>query len=410
MINDEAKTALGVALPQSFVLPSLSLISQRIFGVNEFSARLPFALLGALGILLYYFLGKEIKDEKAGIFFAFVGAILPGNIILSRSSLLDVSLVTSWILLLIFWLRHEKKPTQLNSFLLFLALFLPMWLKIQAIYLLFTLVVYLIWINRGHFWSDIRFWLILFALVPFFSYYVTQFQQLWDLKHYVTLEFGRSVTDLRQFLVFYIEAHTSWLLLGFIGVIIFIKSKWKNFRQNPFGALIVIFFIVVLLALILIPKRFYYSVMFDIPIIYFSWFLASGIQKGKYNFVYFSAGTVGCVLILIYLGNFGDYYCQLNILNCHWQKNVQQINYDIKNAPGTKYLFLDPLIGYEGKWYVHAEILKYDYLPNFINNFGKNDSVIIIVDKSRARELLIMGEWKKINDYGVLESYIRPPQ
>lgn len=408
--NDEAKTALGVALPQSFVLPDLSVVSQQIFGINEFGARLPFVIFGTLGIMLYYFLGKEIGGDKTGLFFAAAGALLPGNILLSRTSLLDVPLVTSWIFLLIFWIRYERQNSRYNKFFLFIALLIPMWLKIQAVYLLFSLGIYLIWFNRGKFWQDKRFWLMSAALVPFFSYYITQFQQLWDLKHYVTLEFGRSAGDLGQFLIFYFQSHTIWLVMAFVGIVFFLKNLRARKSENNLSYLLAIFFGVILLALILIPKRFYYTVMLDIPIVYFAWYLAGAAQKNKFNFAYFSAGFVFCVLSLIFLGNFNDYYCQKNILNCRWQQNAAIINKDIDRVVGPKYVFLDPLIGYEGKWYLNFEAYKYDYLANFIRDFGSKNTAVIVTYKNRSDNLLDFGEWAKLNDYGTLESYIRTPK
>lgn len=57
----------------------LQAISMKIFGVNEFAARFPNALLGVLVLPLLYHTGKKLKDNRFGILWAlvYVGTVLP---------------------------------------------------------------------------------------------------------------------------------------------------------------------------------------------------------------------------------------------------------------------------------------------------------------------------------------------
>ncbi|PJE57859.1 MAG: hypothetical protein COU81_03870 [Candidatus Portnoybacteria bacterium CG10_big_fil_rev_8_21_14_0_10_36_7] len=105
------------------------------------------------------------------------------------------------------------------------------------------------------------------------------------------------------------------------------------------------------------------------------------------------------------MGNFNDAYCRRDVLSCRWQKNAVEINADIDKITSSKYVFLDPLIGYEGKWYIHQEVLKYDYLSNFINNLDNNDTAVIVMYKDRAKELISINDWQKINDYDSFSAY-----
>ncbi len=57
----------------------LQAISMKIFGINEFAARFPNALLGVLVLPLLYHTGKKLKDNRFGILWAlvYVGTVLP---------------------------------------------------------------------------------------------------------------------------------------------------------------------------------------------------------------------------------------------------------------------------------------------------------------------------------------------
>ena len=54
-------------------------LSMKAFGINEFAARFPNAVIGILTLLLFYFLGKRLFDEKFGFIWAltYLGSFLP---------------------------------------------------------------------------------------------------------------------------------------------------------------------------------------------------------------------------------------------------------------------------------------------------------------------------------------------
>ena len=57
----------------------LQAISMHIFGVNEFAARFPNAIIGIFTLLILYEIGKKIFDERFGLFWVlvYIGSILP---------------------------------------------------------------------------------------------------------------------------------------------------------------------------------------------------------------------------------------------------------------------------------------------------------------------------------------------
>jgi len=54
-------------------------LSMKLFGINEFAARFPNAVIGIFTLLIFYFLGKKLYDEKFGLIWAiaYLGSFLP---------------------------------------------------------------------------------------------------------------------------------------------------------------------------------------------------------------------------------------------------------------------------------------------------------------------------------------------
>jgi 4-amino-4-deoxy-L-arabinose transferase-like glycosyltransferase len=54
-------------------------LSMKLFGINEFAARLPNAIIGIFTLLTLYFIGKRLYDEKFGLLWAlaYMGSFLP---------------------------------------------------------------------------------------------------------------------------------------------------------------------------------------------------------------------------------------------------------------------------------------------------------------------------------------------
>lgn len=82
--------------------------SFKLFGANEFSARLPSALAGVASLAVIYLLGKELFNSRVGLF-SMVGLISsPWFIFRARSGNLDIFLVLLFILSFYFALKYLK--------------------------------------------------------------------------------------------------------------------------------------------------------------------------------------------------------------------------------------------------------------------------------------------------------------
>lgn len=97
----------------------LTIPSVFIFGLNEFSVRLPNAILGTLAIAVTYFFVKRLfNDERVAIFSSFIFAVSPWHIMLSRGAF-EANLTTFFLPLgILLFLKGLKD----HKFLLFACL------------------------------------------------------------------------------------------------------------------------------------------------------------------------------------------------------------------------------------------------------------------------------------------------
>lgn len=126
-------------------------ISFKIFGENDFSARL-FTGLCAWGcILLTFFIGRRFRDEKTGLMAAGVLTVSAFPFILGRINILDMPL--TFFLCLAIWLGYLSLMTEKKKYLSYLFYFacaLAFLTKgiIGVVFPFAILVIWLIWAGR----------------------------------------------------------------------------------------------------------------------------------------------------------------------------------------------------------------------------------------------------------------------
>ncbi|HLD31537.1 MAG TPA: glycosyltransferase family 39 protein [Patescibacteria group bacterium] len=393
--NDEAKTALGIAFPHSHLLPWLTVASQMVLGVNEWAVRLPYALAGVMFVVVMYFLGKNIADRRMGLWLAGLAAILPSNVLLSRLAFLDVPLVLSWSLIVLFWVKIEKQPTKLNLSLLFFFLALAPWFKIQAVFLFIALFIHLLWRQRGRFWKGHEFWLMLLAGLPFLFYFLSQPQQLADLGHYLGTQAGTSSSGL--FLLTVVKHFSLLLPLSVMGLVFLIRRKtdWSG----PAG-LLGIFFFVIFAVLVGGGFSYYYLVMLDIPILFFAVYPLS-VLSGKKQWTRVWTGSLaisGLIFLLFIWSSFSlaRINCQQKDF-CAWQTvrvDLEQIAIDLAGEP----VFVSNDLGFEARWYLSIPVYKQDHLDRY-RVIHPQDRVWWLATKKESA--LTDSNWQKVNDWGV---------
>ncbi len=98
-----------------------------IFGVNAFAVRFPSAILGALSIYPVYYLAKEaFNNKKVGLLSAFVLAITPWHIVMSRASaegVMGSAILLTAIMMLVAGLKKNNRYLIIGSVPVFFLTF-----------------------------------------------------------------------------------------------------------------------------------------------------------------------------------------------------------------------------------------------------------------------------------------------
>ena len=167
---------LGVYTSATYQYAAMPFVG--LFGLNEFTSRLPAALAGILTVLLVFFLiRKGTKDDRIALFAAFFLAVSPWHVLFSRWALQGIFLPLLVTLGLLFFLKGiEKKPVHL----LLSGVFFGLAFYTYAVGRLFVplLLICLVVIYRRRLFEEKKAAIggaVLFLLisVPTFLYYVT---------------------------------------------------------------------------------------------------------------------------------------------------------------------------------------------------------------------------------------------
>jgi len=95
----------------------LNALSFKLFGINEFAARFPAALLGALGVLVTFLLGKALYDRWTGFMGAVILSVSFEYLFLSRLVVHDISL-TVGILLSLFLFYYGSQQHKVPAWVI----------------------------------------------------------------------------------------------------------------------------------------------------------------------------------------------------------------------------------------------------------------------------------------------------
>lgn len=130
-----------------------------LFGLSEFSVRFTTALSGALTVLIFYFIGKNIRNRMTGYCASFLLAVSPWHIHMSRWGSEYVSFPLFASLGFLFFLMSFRKPiwliVSLSVFSLSLYTYYPSWAVIP--FLIAGISIHWLVINRS---NHLRYFLI----------------------------------------------------------------------------------------------------------------------------------------------------------------------------------------------------------------------------------------------------------
>ena len=94
----------------------MQVLSMKMFGINEFAARFPNAVVGILTLITFYFIGKKLFDEKFGLIWslAYLGSFLPH--LYFKSGIIDPFFNFFIFLSVVFLAKSIREDTGPKSF------------------------------------------------------------------------------------------------------------------------------------------------------------------------------------------------------------------------------------------------------------------------------------------------------
>lgn len=166
--------ALNDYRPSLYIFLTIPFI--KFFGLNEFSTRLPAAIIGILTVLVIFYLAKEIFGKKVALISALLLSISPWHIQFSRIAFEAILLPFLFSLAVLFFIKSFTKANYLILSAVIFALSLHTYQAARVfvpLYLLGLIIFY--W---QHLWKHrkttlIALTLFLLIFIPLFSFWIS---------------------------------------------------------------------------------------------------------------------------------------------------------------------------------------------------------------------------------------------
>lgn len=151
----------------------IQVLSMKVFGINEFAARFPNAIMGILTLLVIFNIGRKVRDERFGLIWMllYIGSFFP--FFYFKSGIIDPWFNFFIFLGIWFFTRYvapkEKKKRMLNAALSAACIGLGILTKGPVALLIFflTFLIYLAW-NKFRLdfrWKDVIVYLLVLTFV-----------------------------------------------------------------------------------------------------------------------------------------------------------------------------------------------------------------------------------------------------
>lgn len=258
------------------LVPATENIFMKIFGENNFSFRLPSALLGITSVYLLYLLGAVLYSENVGLYAAGLFGVTLNNVYISRTGMQEPYVIFFLLLASYLFLKSLRK----SKYLLWLGLIIGLAAeaKYNSLILIPIFLTYLAVYKRGYFreknfWYGAGIFILIFSptiiynieLYRNFGHFDFQFSSILGKRPEVwKIQPGKEIGTLGERIQNFaprLIASNSWLflLLAATAFLTFFTPFFKNFKliiQKNFFLLIVCFWLLFLLLVIGPSYRF----------------------------------------------------------------------------------------------------------------------------------------------------------
>ncbi|MDJ0568707.1 MAG: glycosyltransferase family 39 protein [Pleurocapsa sp. MO_192.B19] len=253
-------------LEQPPLVHNLIAIAYKIAGVNEFTTRLPGALLGAVSVLLVYNIGREIFVARIpALFSALVYLTCLPVVRFGRLAMLDAPLLC--FELLAFWAILRSRRDLRWSLVAGLGFGLMSLTKgIISIQMLIIVLIFLAW-DTPRLLSSIYLWVgLALGITPGVAWYACQWFHYHELKttlDFVNLFLGKislAKSELKQPAGYYLMLSLQYIVPWFMVIIAGLKLASKNLHWG-WGKLLTVWAGVYLALGLLLLNHDYWSIL-----------------------------------------------------------------------------------------------------------------------------------------------------
>ncbi len=266
--------------------------SMKIFGVNEFAARLPNALLGIITLLTFYFMGRKLFDERFGFTWAlcYMGSFLP--FLYFKSGIID-PLFNYFIFLSVFFLTSSinNKNGKSTRYIFYSGLFIGLAIltkgPVGLLILLLSFLAYLVMTKFKRFTSikNVLVFVISAFAVSFLWFGIETINNgTWFIKEFITYQLRLfSTPDAGHGQPFYY--HFVIVAIGCFPISILAVSGL--FRKSPEATLDfnrwmkILFWVVMILFSIVTTKIAHYSSLTYFPLSYLAAYYIYRLSRDK---------------------------------------------------------------------------------------------------------------------------------
>ncbi len=238
----------------------------REYGVNEYAARLPTALMGVLSVFLVYIIARQLFNRRMALLSSLFIGINGYSLHFNRQINLDTSLVFFMILSIMFIVEWRKTRKDWYFYLFLISIILSTMSKVIIIVPLAIVVFAYLYVEKDHY-AGLKMLLkpisilIIFGSIYYVYSFITGIVGIDDFVKTLTYASERETVGTPSFYV-----KTVFLLLGYAFPIVTMVGLMVSLKKRTEGdALILIWFATILLFFTYYPLQGYNYIFPIIP-------------------------------------------------------------------------------------------------------------------------------------------------
>lgn len=257
----------------------ITALSMKVFGVNEFAARLPSVFFGILTIIAIYFLGRKLFNEKVGLISSIFVTFLTIEILWSRQArpyqgVQFFYIMEMFLIINILDLFDKKKRVILPAICLFLLIILGSLMHWFGLMSAVFFPLYLVLIRRdivSNLWSKLKKLIFknrIIGIILILSCLIILFFFFWKLglgiaiKGFIFPSYGK-IGFYNHFAYYHSFLWRQYGLLVFLALIGIISALSKDFKRHSFLVIVLIVFFGFINFRLRVPfSRYFFPVFF----------------------------------------------------------------------------------------------------------------------------------------------------